>query len=126
MLLTGHNGAALMKRAEVAGVWAFLPKESPLSVIVGAVEEVASGHRIPFGTGEVSVPGAGINALTEREKEVLVHVANGLRNEEIGRRLEVSENVVRVHRAALMRKLDARSSADLTRVAVAAGLVRAD
>jgi DNA-binding NarL/FixJ family response regulator len=52
-----------------------------------------------------------------------VHVANGLRSHEIGQKLGITEDAVGVHRAALMRKLDAHSAADLTRIAVAEGLV---
>jgi DNA-binding NarL/FixJ family response regulator len=126
MLLTAHRGSDLVQRAKAAGVYAFLAKESPLEEIIGAVEAVAAGKTIEFGTGSVDVSGADVWKLTEREREVFVHIANGMRSTEIAQRLGITEESVRVHRAAVMRKLGGNSVADLTRIAVTAGLVRAE
>ncbi|WP_267241152.1 response regulator [Streptomyces sp. PR69] len=63
-------------------------------------------------------------ALTGREREVLVHVAGGLSNDEIAERLEVSPLTVKTHVNRAMAKLGARDRAQLVVTAYESGLVR--
>ncbi len=51
--------------------------------------------------------------LTPREREISAHIVNGLTCKEIGRKLDISHRTVEVHRARLMKKLDAKNSAEL-------------
>ncbi|MBV6287695.1 LuxR C-terminal-related transcriptional regulator [Pseudomonas aegrilactucae] len=51
--------------------------------------------------------------LTSREREVSAHIVNGLTCKEIGRKLNISHRTVEVHRARLMKKLQAKNSAEL-------------
>jgi len=62
-------------------------------------------------------------SLTEREREIVGLVANGLTNREIGQRLGLSVRTVETHRANVMRKLELRTTAELALYAVRAGLV---
>ena len=64
-----------------------------------------------------------LDTLTDREREVLRMVAEGLTTKEIAGRLEISVRTVESHRANLMRKLDLRSVARLTQFAIREGLV---
>jgi RNA polymerase sigma factor (sigma-70 family) len=64
-----------------------------------------------------------LETLTEREREVLRLVAGGLTTKEIAARLEISVRTVESHRANLMRKLDVRSVARLTQLAIREGLL---
>jgi len=64
-----------------------------------------------------------LEKLTPREKEVLVGIARGLTSKEIGAQFNISSRTVETHRAALMRKLDVRSIALLTQLAIREGLV---
>ncbi|MBI4671503.1 MAG: response regulator transcription factor [Chloroflexi bacterium] len=63
------------------------------------------------------------NQLTEREREVLILIAQGRSTREIAEQLHLSPNTVDVHRARLMQKLDLHSIAALTTYAVRRGLV---
>jgi FixJ family two-component response regulator len=63
--------------------------------------------------------------LTQREREVLAMVATGLMNKQIAAELGVAEITVKVHRGRVMKKMGARSLADLVRMAEAAGMDRA-
>jgi two-component system response regulator FixJ len=63
-----------------------------------------------------------IGALTQREREVLEGLAQGLPNKTIAYDLAVSTRTVEVHRANLMAKLGVRSLSDALRIAFAAGL----
>ena len=51
--------------------------------------------------------------LTRREREISAYVANGLSCKEIAMRLDISYRTVEVHRARIMRKLDAKNTAEL-------------
>jgi DNA-binding NarL/FixJ family response regulator len=63
--------------------------------------------------------------LSERERDVVVLVAEGLGNKQVGATLGISVKTVESHRRNIMRKLGLKSSADLVRYAVRDGLVQA-
>ena len=67
-----------------------------------------------------------VESLTNREREVLLLVADGLTNREIGERLGISPRTVETHRERVMGKLRIRSVAGLTRFVVEHGLDRED
>ena len=64
-----------------------------------------------------------VEPLTRREHEVLVLVADGLRNREIAKRLGVSEHTVKFHLAAIFGKLTASSRTEVVRKALRLGLI---
>lgn len=61
--------------------------------------------------------------LTDREREVLQLIAEGLSNRTIAKRLYISTKTVETHRAHLMEKLNTHSTADLTKYAIRKGLI---
>ena len=65
---------------------------------------------------------AAVAGLTRRQREVLQLMATGLRNKQIAARLGIDEKTVKMHRAALLARLAAPTSADAVRTAVEAGL----
>jgi hypothetical protein len=65
---------------------------------------------------------AQIRGLTVRQRQVLQQMVLGFRNKQIAMRLGISEKTVKMHRAALLTKLGAASSADAVRIAVEAEL----
>jgi DNA-binding NarL/FixJ family response regulator len=69
-------------------------------------------------------PGPELNALTDREREVLALVGEGLSNEEIADRLFVSPATAKTHVSRAMVKLAARDRAQLVVLAYESGLVR--
>ena len=64
-----------------------------------------------------------LSGLTPREREVLLEVAGGAPNKLIARHLGISIKTVELHRSNLMRKLEIASAAELTRLAMQAGLM---
>jgi FixJ family two-component response regulator len=67
---------------------------------------------------------ASFDSLTAREQEIMGFVATGFMNKQIAGRLGVSEITVKVHRGNVMRKMGAKSLAELVRMADALGVRR--
>ena len=119
-----------------AGASGFLLKDRPPEELVAAVRIVASGEALlaPSVTRrliaefasrpEPVIAPAGFDELTEREREVLVLMAQGASNAEIAGRLFVAETTVKTHVGHVLRKLDLRDRAQAVVFAYESGLVR--
>jgi DNA-binding NarL/FixJ family response regulator len=108
---TAFGDRALLSEALDVGARGFVLKEAPLVDLVRAVERVAAGEAYvdPVLAG-VLVSGHAtdrVPALTQRERETLRLLADGLSNEEIGKRLHISPETVRTHVRKAMSKLEA-------------------
>ncbi|KOX35646.1 LuxR family transcriptional regulator [Streptomyces sp. NRRL F-6491] len=108
-----HAGEALLSPAATKGLIATFLAQGPRDDGAGAAGEDARRARSER-----------LAALTAREREVLVLVAGGLSNDEIGRRLDVSPLTVKTHVNRTMAKLGARDRAQLVVTAYESGLVR--
>ena len=64
-----------------------------------------------------------LNGLTERELEVLGHLADGASNSEIGETLQISPKTVARHRENIMRKLNLHSRTELVKYAIRKGII---
>lgn len=59
-----------------------------------------------------------LSSLSQRQRELLIHVSRGCTNREIAARLSISQKTVELHRAAMMQKMGASSLAELMRIAI--------
>jgi DNA-binding NarL/FixJ family response regulator len=111
LLYTGYGDRALLTEALDAGVQGFVLKEAPMDDLLRAVRSVAAGTTyvdpVLAGTLAASSVGQKMPQLTQRERDVLRLLADGLSNEEIGKRLFISAETVRTHVRKAMDKLDA-------------------
>jgi DNA-binding NarL/FixJ family response regulator len=111
LLYTGYGDRALLTEALDAGVRGFVLKEAPMDDLLRALQSVASGGTyvdpVLAGTLAASSIGNKLPELTQRERDVLRLLADGLANEEIGKRLFISAETVRTHVRKAMDKLDA-------------------
>jgi DNA-binding NarL/FixJ family response regulator len=111
LLYTGYGDRALLTEALDAGVSGFVLKEAPMDDLLRAVHAVASGGTyvdpVLAGTLAASSVGQKLPQLTQRERDVLRLLADGLSNEEIGKQLFISAETVRTHVRKAMGKLDA-------------------
>jgi len=111
LLYTGYGDRALLTEALDAGVRGFVLKEAPMDDLLRAVKSVASGGTyvdpVLAGTLAASSVGNKLPELTHRERDVLRLLADGLANEEIGKKLFISAETVRTHVRKAMDKLDA-------------------
>jgi DNA-binding NarL/FixJ family response regulator len=119
------------------GASGFLLKDTPSVQLVAALRSVASGDAVvsPSVTRRLLDrflgPGGGelrdaamLDVLTEREREVLLLMAQGLSNTEIARRLFLSEATVKTHVGRVLSKLDLRDRVQAVVLAYETGLVR--
>ena len=129
LVLSVHEGEEYMARSVKAGAHGYLLKDSSPAELRDAVRLLAEGHsyfktpaRESSGGSEMRLDAATDRAklaqLTARECEVLVEIARGRSNKEIGARFDISVRTVESHREALMRKLEIRGAAALTRFAL--------
>lgn len=111
LLYTGYGDRALLTEALDAGVRGFVLKEAPMDDLLRAVQAVAGGSTyvdpVLAGSLAASSLGSALPQLTQRERDVLRLLADGLSNEEIGKRLFISAETVRTHVRKAMDKLDA-------------------
>ncbi len=111
ILYTGYGDRALLTEALDAGARGFVLKEAPLDDLLRAVRVVSAGGTYvdPVLAGVLASSAATdrLPALTQREREVLRLLADGLSNEEIGKQLFISPETVRTHVRKAMEKLDA-------------------
>jgi DNA-binding NarL/FixJ family response regulator len=111
LLYTGYGDRALLTEALDAGVRGFVLKEAPMDDLLRAVQSVATGGTyvdpVLAGTLAATSVGTEFPDLTQRERDVLRLLADGLTNEEIGKQLFISAETVRTHVRKAMDKLDA-------------------
>ncbi len=127
ILYTAFGDRALLTEALDAGARGFVLKEAPLAEVVRAVELVAAGKTYidPVLAGVLSGGAASekLVNLTQREREVLRLLADGLANEEIGKRLSISAETVRTHIRKAMAKLDADTRTQAVATALRQSLI---
>jgi len=139
LVLTTYDTDEYVFDALAAGASGFLLKDARPEDLIDGVRLVAAGDALLapavtrrlislFVTGahtRVSRHDEHLDALTEREREVLGLVAKGMSNAEIGTALHVSENTVKTHVAHLLAKLELRDRVHAVIFAYESGLQRA-
>jgi FixJ family two-component response regulator len=126
IFITGHGDIPMTVRAMKAGAVDFLSKpfrdQDMLDAVATAIERDRKRR-----TDEKVISGvrAHFDSLTPREQEVLAFVASGLMNKQIAAEIGLAEITVKIHRGHIMRKMGARSLADLVRMAEMLGVRRA-
>jgi DNA-binding NarL/FixJ family response regulator len=128
VLYTGYGDRALVIEALDAGARGFVLKEAPLDDLVRAVRSAAAGGTYvdPVLAGVLAGAEASekMPRLTQRERDVLRLLADGLSNEEVGKRLFISAETVRTHVRGAMGKLDADTRTQAVATAIRRSLIR--
>jgi FixJ family two-component response regulator len=123
IFISGYADVAITVRAMKAGAVEFLTKpfheQELLDAVHTAIERDGARRRE---AGQSSELRARFDTLSPREREVMALVATGRANKQIAAELGVSLVTVKVHRGHVMRKMLARSVADLVRMADQLGL----
>lgn len=123
IFVTGYGDVPMTVKAMKAGAAEFLTKPFRDQELLDAVRVALENHRDQREKDKwLAKIKTSFDTLTPREMEVISLVSTGLMNKQIAGKLEISEITVKVHRVNGMRKIGARSMAELVRMADALGL----
>ena len=140
--LTVHEDKFYFMEMLAAGASGYLTKQAASDELVQAIHTVAQGHvylqpalarwliedyqRLASEKSASSETDSaiGLDVLSEREREVLELVAQGLNNAEIGAKLQLSHKTVARHRERIMNRLNLHSRTELVKFAIKTGLVK--
>ena len=122
VFITGHGDIPMSVRAMKAGAVDFLAKpfrdQDLLDAVTAAIQRDQKRREHENAMTDLR---AHFSSLTPREREIMALVASGLMSKQIAAEVGLSEITVKVHRSHLMKKMGARSVADLVRMAEALG-----
>ncbi|MFN8001065.1 MAG: response regulator transcription factor [Acidobacteriota bacterium] len=125
IMLTTFEGDVEIQRALEAGARGYLLKSMPPKDLVESIRQVHTGKkRIPAELAAQLAEHLGDETLTEREIEVLQHIAGGNRNRDIANQLFISEETVKVHVKHIMEKLGANDRTQAVAIAVRRGIIQ--
>jgi len=124
IMLTSYDGDQDIYRALEAGIRGYLLKEVVHTDLVRAIVVVSSGRRyMPPQVTEQLLEYFPEIALTSRETEVLVQVAHGLGNKEIGSLLGTSAGTIKTHVQSILAKLGARDRTQAVTIGLRRGII---
>jgi len=123
IFMTGHGDIPMSVRAMKGGAIDFLTKpfrdQDMLDSVTTAIEQDRRQRDAARATSGLRDR---LETLTEREREIFALVASGLMNKQIAGEIGVAEITVKIHRGRVMKKMGAKSLADLVRMAEAVGI----
>ena len=123
IFITGHNDVRMIVQAMKAGAVEFLTKPVNDVALLHAIDMAIERSRAALRhDSEMWMLGTCYGTLTPREREVMVLVASGLLNKQVGFELGISEATVKAHRGQVMRKMKAESLPDLVTMVAKLGV----
>jgi DNA-binding NarL/FixJ family response regulator len=124
ILLTTFEGDVEIQRALEAGARGYLLKSTPPKELLEVIREVHAGNkRIPSQIAAQLAEHLSDEDLTTREVEVLRQIAEGNRNRDIGEKLFITEETVKVHVKHIMEKLGASDRTQAVAIAIRRGII---
>lgn len=125
IMLTTFEGDVEIQQALEAGARGYMLKSMPPKELVEVVRQVHAGKkRIPTQVATQLAEHMSDEALTPREVEVLRHIAEGNRNRDIGEKLFITEETVKVHIKHIMDKLGASDRTQAVAIGIRRGFIR--
>jgi len=123
VFMTGHGDIAMTVKAMKAGAIDFFAKPFRDQDMLDAVANALARDRERLAAEQsMEALSAAYESLTPREREVMAFVVTGLMNKQIASEMNLSEVTVKIHRGQVMKKLAARSVADLVRKSESLGI----
>lgn len=123
VVISGSSDRASVLSALDLGAMGFIPKTAPREVLLAALQRIAAGGiYVPAETAAESAPRDGSVELTGRQREVLQLLLQALPNKLIARRLEISDNTVKLHVRAVFAALGVHSRTEAVIAASRLGL----
>jgi DNA-binding NarL/FixJ family response regulator len=140
MVISMHSKIDYIVKAFQSGATGYLVKESASEMLIQGIDHVLKGdyymdpsiaHQVikklaALPPKNAVVKTSGYDALTKREQEVLVMLAEGQSTKQIAEKLFISPKTAENHRSNIMRKLELHSAIDVARYAARIGLIDID
>ena len=124
IILTTFEGDAEIQRALEAGARGYLLKSMPPKEMLDVIRQVHEGkRRVPPQIAAHLAEHMTDDPLTDREIEVLRQIAEGNRNKEIGVKLFITEETVKVHIKHIMEKLAAKDRTEAVAIGIRRGII---
>jgi FixJ family two-component response regulator len=127
IFITGHGDIPMTVRAMKSGAVDFLTKpvrdQDMLDAVRAAIERDRKRRDVEKTVSNVR---SRFESLTPRERDVLSLVASGLMNKQVAAELGLAEITIKIYRGQIMRKMGAKSLADLVRMTEALGIQRSN
>lgn len=132
VVLSAEEQPERVRASLEAGAKGFIPKNADPRELGFAIHSVLQGKTFisPSVISDLlaedsskSKSKSQLSVLTEREVEILSHLANGKKNRDIAAVLTISTRTVDTHRTNILKKLKVQTNAELTKIAIGAGLV---
>lgn len=123
LIYTGFNDSTVYRDILDSGARGFVVKDAPLEDLRRALESVAKGGSYVDPAASAQLIDTENVGVTQRERDVLRHLADGLTNDEVGAKLFISGETVRAHVQKASRKLGAQNRTQAVVLAIRAGLI---
>jgi len=118
VMMTGYGDIPMSVRAMKRGAVDFLPKPfNDQDMLDAVMAAIARDRQRRAADGDIARLQKRLETLSPREKQVMLLVTAGKMNKQVAGDLGISEITVKIHRGAAMRKMGARTLADLVRMA---------
>ena len=125
VVLTSFDGDIDIRRALEAGAHSYLLKSTPPEELVKVIRQVHAGKKhVPSAVAASVAEHLSEEDLSERETQVLQHLASGNRNRDIAERLFIAEETVKVHVKHIMEKLGAHDRTHAFAIAARRGFIQ--
>jgi len=127
LMLTMYQSMKHIKKALEKGAQGYILKDASKAELVEAITKTSQGQNYFHSKINEQVfdyfrgkkkSSKGIDELSDREKEIIKHLADGLNSKAIANALFISEHTVRTHRRNIMHKLNVKTSAALIKLAI--------
>ena len=123
IFVSGHADVPIVVRAFKSGAFDFIEKPFSEQLLLDSVQQALQPPEMPSATGIPPALRQKIDAMTPRERDVFIPLAQGYTSREIAQKLGVGSKTADLYRGRVMKRLDVQRPQDVTAIAITAGLV---
>jgi two-component system, NarL family, nitrate/nitrite response regulator NarL len=126
IFLTASDEDSELVMSAAADGYSVIPKDVAPEVLVRSLRQIAEGQRLlpllsseqAISRGQSAITGNALTTLTDRERQIMRLVSEGLSNKEIGRRLNIADGTIKVHLHNIFQKLEISNRTVLAALAI--------
>jgi NarL family two-component system response regulator LiaR len=125
LIFTAYSERALLQRGLESGARGYILKEAPHETLLRAIEKVAAGETFvdPALMPSLTTAKDGTDVLTQREREILQLLADGMSNADVAGQLFISQETVKSHVRHILTKLEADTRTQAVAIALREAMI---